>query len=88
MAHVARKARPPPSPSPPIGPEWLREIKHDGYMLAHHDGARVCLISRRGLDWVGSFLVAAPLPVRSCIVDGTGPDRTSGGQSDPYDHFS
>jgi bifunctional non-homologous end joining protein LigD len=43
-------------------------------MLAHHDGARVRLISRRGLDWGGRFptIVAAveALAVRSCIIDG------------------
>jgi ATP-dependent DNA ligase len=34
------------------GPESLHEIKHDGYrMLAHHDGERVRLMSRHGLDW-------------------------------------
>jgi bifunctional non-homologous end joining protein LigD len=57
--------------SPPGGPEWLHEIKHDGYrMLAHHDGGRVRLISRRGLDWGDRFpaIVAAvnALAVRSC----------------------
>src|SRR6516162_3410593 len=61
--------------SPPGGPEWLHEIKHDGYrMLAHHDGGRVRLISRRGLDWGDRFpaIVAAvnTLAVRSCIIDG------------------
>jgi bifunctional non-homologous end joining protein LigD len=35
--------------SPPSGPDWLHEIKHDGYrMIAHRDGERV--ISRRGVD--------------------------------------
>jgi hypothetical protein len=57
-----------------VGPEWLHEIKHDGYrILAHHDGERVRLISRRGLDWGWRFptIVAAikALAVRSCIVE-------------------
>jgi hypothetical protein len=56
------------------GPEWLHEIKHDGYRLAHHDGERARLISRRGLDWAWRFpmIVAAikALAVRSCILDG------------------
>ena len=56
------------------GPEWLHEIKHDGYrMLALHDGERARLISRRGLDWAWRFpmIVAAikALAVRSCIVE-------------------
>jgi ATP-dependent DNA ligase len=43
-------------------------------MLAHHDGARTRLISRRGLDWGGRFpaIVGAveALAARSCIIDG------------------
>ena len=62
--------RPPPARQP--GQKWLHEIKHDGYrMLAHHDGERARLISRRGLDWAWRFpmIVAAikALAVRSCI---------------------
>jgi bifunctional non-homologous end joining protein LigD len=43
-------------------------------MLAHHDGARVRLISGRRLDWASRFptIVAAieALAVRTCIIDG------------------
>jgi bifunctional non-homologous end joining protein LigD len=43
-------------------------------MLAHHDGERVRLISRRGLDWGWRFptIVAGVkvFAVRSCIIDG------------------
>jgi hypothetical protein len=48
VPHAAPQACLPTStPSPPAGPNWLHEIKHDGYrMLAHHDGARVRLASR------------------------------------------
>src|SRR5215468_4294384 len=60
---------------PPDGPEWLHEIKHDGFrMIARRDGERVRLISRRGLDWGDRFgtIVAAveTLAVRSCVIDG------------------
>ena len=60
---------------PPDGPEWLHEIKHDGFrMVARRDGERVRLISRRGLDWGDRFgtIVEAveALPVRSCTIDG------------------
>ena len=63
------------APCPPAGPEWLHEIKHDGYrMLAHHDGERARLTSRRGLDcaWRFPMVVAAikALAVRSCVIDG------------------
>ena len=71
----AKPCLPTSAPCPPVGPEWLHEIKHDGYrMLAHHDGDRVRLISRRGLDWGWRFptIVAAvkALAMRSGIVDG------------------
>jgi ATP-dependent DNA ligase len=35
----------------PDGPDWLHEIKHDGFrMLARRDGETVRILSRRGLD--------------------------------------
>ena len=75
------------APCPPAGPEWLHEIKHDGYrMLAHHDGERARLISRRGLDWAWRFpmIVAAikALAVRSCILDGELIARDANGRAD------
>jgi bifunctional non-homologous end joining protein LigD len=49
-------------PSPPGGPEWLHEIKHDGYRMLAHLTVR--------LDWSERFpaIVAAvkTLAVRSC----------------------
>jgi bifunctional non-homologous end joining protein LigD len=34
------------------GPEWLHEIKHDGFRLrVERDGNRVRLITRGGHDW-------------------------------------
>jgi len=32
---------------PPTGPQWLHEIKHDGY----RHGGRVRLFTRRGFEW-------------------------------------
>jgi len=60
---------------PPDGPEWLHEIKHDGFrMIARRDGESVRLISRRGLDWGDRFGTIVEgveaLAVRSCIIDG------------------
>ena len=76
---------PSPAARPPAGPDWLHEIKHDGFrMIARRDSDRVQLISRRGIDWKSRFqaIVAAVegLPVRSCIIDGEGvrPQRACG----------
>jgi len=35
----------------PAGPDWLHEIKHDGYrLIVVRDGARVRLFTRNGHD--------------------------------------
>jgi ATP-dependent DNA ligase len=40
----------------PAGPDWLHEIKHDGYrLIVQRDGARVQLFTRRGYDWSDRF---------------------------------
>ena len=37
---------------PPAGPEWVHEIKHDGYRLqVKRSGDKVRLFTRRGYDW-------------------------------------
>ena len=36
----------------PSGPDWLHEVKYDGYRLRlERDGDRVRLITRGGYDW-------------------------------------
>ena len=36
----------------PAGPDWLHEIKYDGYrMHARIDGDKIQLLTRTGLDW-------------------------------------
>ena len=60
---------------PPPGPDWLHEVKFDGYrmecLLA--DG-RARLLTRRGLDWTARFPQIAEqladLPARRAILDG------------------
>jgi bifunctional non-homologous end joining protein LigD len=40
------------STSVPDGPDWLHEIKYDGYRLrVERNGDRVRLITRGGYDW-------------------------------------
>ncbi len=60
---------------PPIGDEWLHEIKLDGYRLQCriHKGT-VRLFTRTGQDWTGRFpgiaSAAAQLPVEVALLDG------------------
>src|SRR5438094_3428684 len=61
--------------SAPDGPEWLHEIKYDGYrLLARIEQGRVRLTTRNGLDWTRKFPVLAraltTLPVDSALIDG------------------
>jgi bifunctional non-homologous end joining protein LigD len=61
--------------APPTGPDWIHEIKHDGFrILARRDGPKVRLTSRNGHDLTYRFPLAAAavaaLPVHSCSIDG------------------
>jgi bifunctional non-homologous end joining protein LigD len=60
---------------PPSGPNWIHEIKHDGYrLMACRNAAGVCLLTRNGHDWASRFplIVQAvdALRLRSCLIDG------------------
>src|SRR6267378_3306174 len=60
---------------PPDGPEWLHEIKFDGYrMHARLDRATVRLLTRTGLDWTPKYpaiaAAIASLPAREAYLDG------------------
>jgi bifunctional non-homologous end joining protein LigD len=60
---------------PPSGPDWVHEIKHDGYRLVvRRDGEAVRLFARRGHDWTDRYpaIVAAAATVRakSFTLDG------------------
>jgi bifunctional non-homologous end joining protein LigD len=80
----ARKGRMPANLKPqlatvadraPDGPEWLHEIKYDGYrLLARIEGGKVRLITRGGLDWTAKFPALAhrlgELPLDSALIDG------------------
>jgi bifunctional non-homologous end joining protein LigD len=64
---------PSPSERPPAGPNWLHEIKHDGFrIMARRDAAGMRLYSRNGQTFGMRFplVVAAvmALPVRSCLL--------------------
>ena len=59
----------------PDGPDWLHEIKFDGYrMHARLDRGRVQILTRRGNDWTDKYPAIARaivgLPAQNAYVDG------------------
>ena len=75
LADFVEPCLPRPADRPPAGPDWLHEIKHDGFrIMARRDGDRVQLLSRKGHDFASRFPLAtaavAALSARSCIIDG------------------
>jgi len=66
---------PSPAKRPPVGANWIHEIKHDGFrIMARRDGASVRLLTRHGNDFTSRFPLAAAavaaLPGRSFLIDG------------------
>src|SRR6202453_4032876 len=64
-----------PVEKPPSGPQWLHEIKLDGYrMAARIDNGRVQLLTRTGLDWTAKYPSAiaalANVKVKNAYIDG------------------
>jgi bifunctional non-homologous end joining protein LigD len=62
---------------PPSGPDWVHEIKHDGYrLIVRRDGVTVRLFTRRGYDWTDRYpaiaAAAGKLKARSFTLDGEG----------------
>jgi len=61
------------APRPLSGPEWVHEIKHDGFrIIARKAGNRVKLYSRDGNDLTDRFplIVEAVSQLPSCTIDG------------------
>ncbi len=57
---------PTPVDAPPIGDDWIHEIKWDGYRAQAHIGdGRITIFSRGGLDWTDRFR-AIPSSSSSC----------------------
>src|SRR6267154_2389001 len=59
----------------PDGPDWLHEIKLDGYrMHARLDAGRVQILTRRGNDWTDKYPALAnaiaELPAQNAYLDG------------------
>ena len=60
---------------PPSGPDWVHEIKHDGYrMIVHRDGPMVRLYSRNAYDWTARLAAIATaaesIKAESFTIDG------------------
>jgi bifunctional non-homologous end joining protein LigD len=79
-------ARPVLASKPPSGPDWVHEIKHDGYrIIVHRDGATVRLYSRNAYDWTARLAAIATaaesIKADSFTIDGEavvlGPDGLS-----------
>jgi bifunctional non-homologous end joining protein LigD len=74
-------------PKAPAGPNWLFEIKWDGYRLAVHiDRRDVRIITRGGHDWTHRFpsiaVAARQLSVHAAILDGEAVVLDHSGRSD------
>jgi bifunctional non-homologous end joining protein LigD len=59
----------------PNGPQWLHEVKFDGYRIqARLDHGAVRLLTRKGLDWTEKFpnvaRAVAALPAKTALIDG------------------
>ena len=60
---------------PPVGPQWIHEIKHDGYrLIARKQDKRVRLFTRRGYDWTDRYPLirkaVAAIRTASAVIDG------------------
>ena len=79
-------AQPVVASKPPSGPDWVHEIKHDGYrMIVRRDGAIVRIYSRNAYDWTARLpaiaAAAERIKAKSFTIDGEavvlGPDGLS-----------
>src|SRR5687768_16063339 len=74
-AGFIRPCKPVPAHEIPTGPEWIHELKWDGYrLIARREDRVVHLWSRTGRNWAKDFpLIAAAiarLPVEDVTLDG------------------
>ncbi len=74
---VIEPCLPSPGEQPPTGPDWVHEIKHDGYrLMARRDALSVGirLLTKNGHDWASRYPLILQavrrLKVRSCLIDG------------------
>jgi bifunctional non-homologous end joining protein LigD len=63
------------SERPRNGPQWVHEVKHDGYrLMVRRNGDRVRLFTRHGYDWTERYpriaKAMAGLKITSALIDG------------------
>jgi len=64
-----RPCQPTLSSKVPTGPDWIHEVKYDGYrLIARKDSSRVRLWSRNGRSWTNGF-AAITAAVKALPVD-------------------
>jgi bifunctional non-homologous end joining protein LigD len=74
-AGFVEPCNPTASKKAPSGPNWIHEIKHDGYrLIVRKDAQRVRIFTRRGFDWTDKYPAIAIalklLRTRSATIDG------------------
>lgn len=72
---------------PPAGPDWIHEIKHDGFrVIARKEGEKVCIWTRHGSNYTARFTRIAEavraLPFDEVTVDGEAMCATDEGRPD------
>jgi ATP-dependent DNA ligase len=78
---------PSPVERPPARPDWVHEVKHDGFRLLARRGAeRVRLFTRKGNDWTERFPLVVEalqaLKATTCLIDGEAISCTEAGLAD------
>jgi bifunctional non-homologous end joining protein LigD len=73
--HLHRAGPSLPAERPPVGGEWIHEIKHASFRLtARRDPVGLRLITRTSNDWTTRYTLVVEavnhLKVRSCLIDG------------------
>jgi ATP-dependent DNA ligase len=62
---------------PPSGPDWVHEIKPDGYrLIVRCDGAAMALFTRGGYDWTDRFPAIAVAAAKLRAKEAGGRQRT------------
>ncbi len=86
-AEVPKPSIPTRADTVPTGPDWIHEVKQDGYrLLVRRSGDAVQVITRGGYDWTARYpaivQAALRLPAEHFVLDGEGVVEGDGGIGD------